>query len=158
MAAALMQAGAATGIKPAGLGCRDTLRFEASYCLYGNELDEDTDPYEASLFWLVKMKKGDFIGREALLERKDRSEARRLVGLGLEGRRIARQGFPVFCQDEEVGKVTSGTFAPTLQKSLAIAKIKRTALKGELSVEIRGVRYPVETRKLPFYNQPELRA
>ena len=85
----VLEAGGPLGILPAGLGARDTLRFEASYCLYGNELDEDTDPYEAGLFWLVKLDKGDFIGREALRSRKDDPEARRLVGFALAGRKIA---------------------------------------------------------------------
>ena len=98
VAEALMAAGRARGLKPAGLGARDTLRFEASYCLYGHELNETTDPFEAGLFWLVKLDKGDFIGRDALRVRKDDPQARRLVGLALPGRKIARQGFGVLAE------------------------------------------------------------
>ncbi|MCP4545870.1 MAG: glycine cleavage system aminomethyltransferase GcvT [bacterium] len=158
VAESLMTAGGQFGLMPCGLGCRDTLRFEASYCLYGNELDETTDPYEAGLFWLVKMKKGDFIGREALALRKDDPEARRLVGFECPGRKVARHGFRVFCGDEEIGVVTTGSFSPTLGKVLGIAKIRRAFLKEPLTVEIRGERIPVETRKMPFYQNPEQRA
>ena len=158
VAESLMATGEARGLKPAGLGARDTLRFEASYCLYGHELDEATDPYEAGLFWLVKPDKGDFIGREALRARKDDPEARRLVGFSLPGRKIARQGYPVFCDGEQVGVVSSGSFAPTLERSLGMALVKRAVRKEPLQVEIRGERHDVDTVKLPFYSQPALRA
>lgn len=158
LAAALMAAGAGQGLQPAGLGARDTLRLEASYSLYGHELDESTDPYEAGLFWLVKLGKGDFIGRDALSVRKDDPEARRLVGFELPGRKIARQGYPVFSGGEKVGAVTSGTFAPSLERSIGLASVKRAHRKEALQVEIRGERLDVETVKLPFYSQPALRA
>jgi len=157
-ARSLMEAGAAKGLVPAGLGARDTLRFEASYCLYGNELDEDTDPYEAGLSWLIKPDAGDFLGREALLERKADPEARRLIGFRLPGRKIARQGFAVLHGDEEVGKVTSGTFSPSLEQSLGMARVRRAFTKSELTVQVRGERIPLERVKLPFYSQPALRA
>jgi aminomethyltransferase len=154
-----MAAGRGRGLKPAGLGARDTLRLEASYCLYGNELDEGTDPYEAGLFWLVKLDKGDFIGRDALRERKDDPGARRLVGFALEGRRIARHGFAVHDGDgKETGRVTSGTFAPSLERSLGMALVGRAARKGPWTVDVRGRRLPAEPVKLPFYSQPALRA
>lgn len=159
LAAALMRAGGARGLVPAGLGCRDTLRFEASYCLYGHELDEATDPFEAGLFWLVKVEKGDFIGRDALRRRKDDPAARRLVGLALPGRKIARQGYAVHADDDApVGAVTSGSFAPTLDQSLAMALVRRDRVKQPLRVEIRGERVDARTVKLPFYTQPALRA
>lgn len=158
VARALMKAGEGGGLVPAGLGARDTLRFEASYCLYGNELDSETDPYEAGLSWLVKPDKGDFIGREALLKRKVAPDARRLIGFRLPGRKIARQGFPVFNGEEEVGRVTSGTFSPSLEQSLGMALLRRAFTKSELAVEIRGERVPLERVKLPFYQQPALRA
>ena len=158
VAESLMAAGESRGLKPAGLGARDTLRFEASYCLYGHELDEATDPYEAGLFWLVKPGKGDFIGRAALRARKDDPEARRLVGFSLPGRKIARQGYPVFYGDEQVGVVSSGSFAPSLERSLGMALVKRAVRKEPLQVEIRGQRHDVDTVKLPFYSQPALRA
>lgn len=158
VAEALMTAGRPLGLQPAGLGARDTLRFEASYCLYGHELNEATDPFAAGLFWLVKLDKGDFIGRDALRARKDDPQARRLVGLALPGRKIARQGFAVFAGDEAVGAVTSGSFAPTLERSLAMAMVGRGAAKASLAVEVRGERLAAETVKLPFYLQPALRA
>jgi len=154
----LMEVGGRAGLVPAGLGARDLLRFEASYCLYGHELDEATDPFEAGLSWLVKPDKGDFIGREALLRRKDDLSARRLIGFRLAGRKIARSGFPLFCGDEEVGHVTSGSYSPVLDASLGMARVGRTFTRRELTVEIRGQRIPAERVKLPFYQQPALRA
>ncbi len=161
VAEALMAAGQAQGLKPAGLGARDTLRFEASYCLYGHELDEATDPFEAGLFWLVKVDKGDFIGRDALRVRKDDPEARRLVGLALPGRKIARQGFGIYAQDLAVGAVSSGSFAPSLERSVAMALVARRmtgAGAPPLTVDIRGARVAAATVKLPFYSQTALRA
>lgn len=158
VARALMAAGEARGLKPAGLGARDTLRFEASYSLYGNELDEETDPFEAGLAWLVKMDKGDFIGRDALARRKEDPRARRLLGFSLDGRKIARHGYPVVLGDETVGRVTSGTFAPSLERSLGLALVRRGLRKEPLAVEIRGQRVPLAVEKLPFYSQPALRA
>ena len=161
VAEALLAAGRPRGLKPAGLGARDTLRFEASYCLYGHELNEMTDPFEAGLFWLVKLDKGDFIGRDALRARKDDPRARRLVGLALPGRKIARQGFDVLAGDQVVGAVTSGSFAPTLERSVAMALIARQhagATLAPLMVEVRGERLTAATVKLPFYSQPALRA
>lgn len=158
VADALLAAGRPFGLQPAGLGARDTLRFEASYCLYGHELSELGDPFEAGLFWLVKLDKGDFIGRDALRARKDDPAARRLVGLALPGRKIARQGFSVFAGEAPVGAVTSGSFAPTLERSLAMALVGRRAASAPLAVEVRGERLAAETVKLPFYNQAALRA
>lgn len=158
VADALLAAGRPFGLQPAGLGARDTLRFEASYCLYGHELNEQSDPFEAGLFWLVKLDKGDFIGRDALRARKDDPAARRLVGLALPGRKIARQGFSVFAGEEPVGAVSSGSFAPTLERSLAMALVDRREAGAPLAIEVRGERLPAETLKLPFYNQAALRA
>ncbi|UCF06318.1 MAG: glycine cleavage system aminomethyltransferase GcvT [bacterium] len=146
--------GAGKGMKaaPIGLGARDTLRFEASYCLYGHEIDEETSPLEAGLSWLVKFKKGDFIGRKALASEKERGPARTLVGLEIEGRMIARQGFTVLYNGESVGTVTSGTFAPALGKSLAMALIQSAAAgKGEFTIDIRGKMIPAMRVGIPFY-------
>lgn len=158
VAEAIMASGAARGLEPAGLGARDTLRFEASYCLYGHELDEATDPYEAGLFWLVKLEKGDFIGRNALRVRKDDPQARRLVGFAVPGRKIPRQGCPLLSGGASVGVVSSGSFAPSLERALGMGLVRRAARKEALQVEIRGERIDVETVKLPFYTQPALRA
>ena len=149
----LLDAGAGLGAAPIGLGARDTLRFEPSFCLYGNELNEETSPLEAGLSWLVKLKKEGFVGRDALLEQKDRGPERRLVGLELEGRNIARHGYAVMREGKEVGAVTSGTFAPTLKKSLAMALVSSSLPEDAegLSVDVRGRSVPASLVGLPFY-------
>ena len=141
------------GVEPIGLGARDTLRFEASLCLYGNELDEQTSPLEAGLRWLVKLKKGDFLGRDALLKEKEKGSKKTLTGFEIQGRSIARHHFKAKFQGREVGEVTSGTFGPYLKKSLAMAYVE-TDLPVEAegyTIEIRGK--DVEARRvgLPFY-------
>jgi len=149
----LLEVGSDLGVEPIGLGARDTLRFEASFCLYGHELNEETSPLEAGLSWLVKLKKGDFIGRDALLREKEEGPARRLVGFEIEGRQIARQGFPVKLNGEVVGAVTSGTFAPTLKKSLAMALVssRKVTDDGGYAIEVRGKDVEVKKVPLPFY-------
>src|SRR5438105_1275939 len=113
----------ARGAVPCGLGARDTLRLEAAMPLYGHELTEEIDPFQAGLAWAVKMDKGDFIGREALLRRKQDPTLRQRVGMTLDGKRIAREGAAVLHEGREVGRVTSGTFTPTLQKAVAMAYV-----------------------------------
>ncbi len=149
----LLEGGREYGAAPIGLGARDTLRFEPSFCLYGHELDEETSPLEAGLSWVVKLKKGEFIGREALMAEKEAGPSRMLVGLEIAGRGIARQGFSVMAQGREVGAVTSGTFSPTLKKSLALALVSRSSPMddGGISVDIRGKSIPVNRVPLPFY-------
>jgi aminomethyltransferase len=143
------------GLDPVGLAARDTLRFEAGYCLYGHELDEDISPLEAGLSWVVKLAKGDFLGRAALLEQKERGVPRALVGLEVRGRSIARQGAPVLLEGAAVGRVTSGTFAPYLERSLALALVERGAAEaGEgWTVEIRGRRLEAARTEIPFYKR-----
>jgi aminomethyltransferase len=149
----LMAAGRPHGIAPVGLGARDTLRFEASYCLYGHELDDSTSPLEAGLGWVVKLKKNRFRGLEALKQEKSRGPKRTLVGLELEGRNIARQGYAVLGGDGDIGRVTSGTFSPTLEKSLAMALIDTAAMSttGTYGVRIRDKTVPAGLTPLPFY-------
>ncbi|MBN1884072.1 MAG: glycine cleavage system aminomethyltransferase GcvT [Candidatus Krumholzibacteriota bacterium] len=149
----LLEAGTDLGVAPIGLGARDTLRFEPCYCLYGNELDEKTSPLEAGLSWVVKLKKGDFIGRDALAAEKEAGPPRSLVGFEIEGRGIARHGFPVMLGGETVGAVTSGTFGPTLGKSLALALVSSAAATEEegFTVDIRGRAVPAARVRLPFY-------
>jgi aminomethyltransferase len=151
---ALMDSGSDRGILPCGLGARDTLRFEAAMPLYGHELSEECNPYAAGVGWAVKLSKGEFEGREALRNFKDNPGQTR-VGLRLEGKRIARQGSPVIVEGRTVGVVTSGTFAPTLGQSLAMALIDPSALasNGNLSVEVRGHRETAVIVKLPFYQR-----
>ncbi len=149
----LLEAGDDLGVGPIGLGARDTLRFEPCFCLYGHELDEETSPLEAGLSWLVKLGKEKFIGREALLREKERGPARKLVGLELFGRQIARQGFPVLQNGKAVGKVTSGTFAPTLQRSLALALVRSDSEEGAgpYTVDVRGKAAEAKIVPAPFY-------
>jgi aminomethyltransferase len=145
----LLDAGAA----PIGLGARDTLRFEPGYCLYGHELSEQTSPLEAGLSWVVKLKKGDFVGRDALAKEKEDKPARKLIGLEVTGKGIPRQGFTVHWNGETVGEVTSGTFSPTLQKPLAMAIVKRSVPKEAegITIDIRGRAASAVRTPLPFY-------
>ncbi len=150
----LIEKGREHGLKPAGLGCRDTLRLEAGMPLYGHELSEDLDPFSAGLGFAVKLDKGDFVGREALAQRKEQVTRRR-AGLVLEGKRIAREGSKIFREGAEVGAVTSGTFSPTLEKSIAMGYIEKSLAKPETAVEIeiRNQKIPARIVKLPFYRR-----
>ena len=138
-----------------GLGCRDTLRLEAAMPLYGHELDEQTDPYTAGLGFAVKGDAAEFIGREAVIEARDRTDRSQRVGLKLEGRRIGREGAEVFSGDTRVGQVTSGTFSPTLQEAIAMAYVDPGAAEVGTAVEVdvRGKRVAAEVVKLPFYRR-----
>lgn len=147
----LLRQGRDLGVGPTGLGARDTLRFEVAYCLYGNELGEDITPLEAGLGWTVKMKKPHFIGREALVRQKEHGLPRQLLGLEVEGRVIARSGFEVRSGGVAVGKITSGTFAPTLGRSLALALVQSAAIDAPLAVLVRGREVPVRRVALPFH-------
>src|SRR5207245_1621989 len=109
------------GAVPCGLGARDTLRLEAGMPLYGHELTEEIDPLQAGLGWAVQLDKGDFLGRDALLRRRDESDRPRRVGLLLTGTRSAREGCPVLLDGKTVGNVTSGAPAPTIGKPVAMA-------------------------------------
>jgi aminomethyltransferase len=142
-------------LKPCGLGARDTLRLEAAMPLYGHELTEAIDPFEAGLNWAVKMEKGDFIGREALTRRQQQPNRPRRVGLGLEGRRIAREGGTVVRDGANVGRVTSGTFSPTLDQSIAMAYVDAgcSAPGTQCEVDIRGKPVAARVIPLPFYDR-----
>jgi aminomethyltransferase len=142
------------GVTPCGLGARDTLRLEAAMCLYGQEIDDSTTPLEAGLGWLVHLEsKGEFIGRSVLEQQKAQGVTRRLVGLQMEGRHIARHGYPVISEGQPVGEVTSGTLSPTLNKAIALAYVPTALSKlgQRLEVEIRGKTYPALVVKKPFY-------
>ena len=144
------------GVIPCGLGARDTLRLEAAMGLYGQDMDDHTSPLEAGLNWLVHWDKGEFIGRSALESQKAQGVTRRLVALEMEGRHIARHGYPVKVHDQVVGEITSGTFSPTLEKAIALAYVpKESSQLGQvLAVEIRGKDYPGTIVKKPFYRSP----
>jgi aminomethyltransferase len=142
-------------LKPAGLGARDTLRLEAAMPLYGHELIESIDPISAALSWAVKLDK-DFIGAARLREIAASGPRRKLVGLELEGRRIARQGMAVQKDGRPIGEVTSGTFGPTVQKSIALAYVDQNqAAEGtQLAVDLKGTANACRVVKLPFYKRP----
>jgi aminomethyltransferase len=150
---AIMEAGKPLGLMPVGLAARDTLRFEASFCLYGQEMDDETSPLQAGLGWVVKLNKERFIGKQALTREKEAGSPKTLIGLELEGRAIARHGFPVEADGRPVGRVTSGNFAPTLGKSCCLAFIKTEALanRKQFAVEVRGKPVPAHRVPLPFY-------
>lgn len=153
---AMMAAGADQGLAPIGLGARDTLRLEAGMPLYGNELDRTTNPYEANLGRVVKLdKQGDFVGRAALEKVARDGVARRLVGLVMRGRGIARHGYPVHSGDRPTGIVTSGTQSPSLGEAIAMAYVATAdAEPGTMvDVEIRGQRVPAEVVAVPFYRR-----
>ncbi len=143
-------------IRPAGLGARDTLRLEAAMPLYGHELNEEIDPLSAGCKWCVDLTK-DFVGAEALRRIDAEGPRRRLVGLVVEGRRIARQGSRLLASDREVGEVTSGTLSPTLEKSVAMGYVEsaHSAPGTALTVDLRGVRASCSVVPLPFYKRPE---
>ena len=130
------------------------MRLEAAMCLYGQDISEQTTPLEAGLSWLVHLdSKGDFIGRSVLEAQKASGVKRRLVGLSMQGKHIARHHYPVIFEQEKVGIVTSGTLAPTLGKAIALAYVPKSLSKvgQELEVEIRGKNYPATVVKKPFY-------
>ncbi|HMF14543.1 MAG TPA: glycine cleavage system aminomethyltransferase GcvT [Gemmataceae bacterium] len=145
----------ARGAKPCGLGARDTLRLEAAMPLYGHELSEVIDPFQAGLAWAVKMDKGDFIGRSALERRRQDVSLRRRIGLELDGKRIAREGAAVVKDGRAIGSVSSGTFAPTLNKSIAMAYVDpvHSESGAPCSVDIRGRPEPARVVPLPFYRR-----
>ncbi len=145
------------GAVPCGLGARDTLRLEAAMPLYGHELSEDIDPLQAGLGWAVKLDKGDFIGREAILRRRDNPDSPRRVGLEIDGKRLAREGAAVSLKGRPVGHVTSGTFAPTLAKAIAMAYLEPQATTPGTAVDIdvRGKPATARVVPLPFYRRPK---
>jgi aminomethyltransferase len=149
----ILAAGASLGLIPVGLGARDTLRLEARYSLYGNEIDEATDPIEAGLGWTCHLEK-DFIGRDAIVKAKERGPSRRIVGLVVDGG-VARHGFPVTHDGRVVGQVTSGTFGPTVGKNIALAYVPVALAKvgTALAVRIRERDVPATVVKTPFYKR-----
>jgi aminomethyltransferase len=148
----LLKAGKPYGIAPVGLAARDTLRFEASFCLYGQELDDRTTPLQAGLDWVVKLRKDRFVGKESLTREKQVGPGKVLIGLELEGRAIARQGFPILVGERIIGRVTSGNFSPTLKKSLCMAFIESKEKTTEyFTVEVREKRIEARRCPLPFY-------
>ena len=153
---ALLDVGGAHGLRPAGLGARDTLRLEAGMRLYGQDMDETTTLIEAGLGWMVGWDKESFIGREALLAQKRTGPSRRLVGFEMLERGIARHGCAVHAGAEPVGRVTSGTLTPFLQKAIGMAyvPVELAARDTELSIDVRGRRLRARVVPMPFYRRP----
>lgn len=146
---------AAGDVTPAGLGARDTLRLEMGMSLFGNDIDEGTNPYEANLGWIVKLAKGDFVGRDALVRVKEGGPTRRLVGFTFDERAIPRHGYPVFYQGEPSGVVGSGAMSPSVGIPIGTAYLPAGANKEgtEFEVEIRGRRVAARVVKPPFYKE-----
>ncbi|MDR7554882.1 MAG: glycine cleavage system aminomethyltransferase GcvT [Armatimonadota bacterium] len=153
---ALLEAGQPEGLVPAGLGARDTLRLEAGYMLYGNDIDETTTPLEAPLAWTVKFDKGEFVGREALIRQHTEGVTRRLVGFEVVDRAIARAHQGIWAEGVRIGRVTSGTFAPTLQRPIGLGyvPVAYAAVGTRLEIEARGTYVPARVVSLPFYRRP----
>ena len=154
---AIMDAGADKGLSPAGLGCRDTLRMEMKFALYGNDIDETTNPLEAGLGWITRLGKDDFMGKKALLEAKA-NVTRRLVCLEMTERAIPRQGCPILMNDESVGIITSGTMSPSLETGIGIGYVDLPFDRSgtELVVDIRGKMKVAIVVKPPFYKSGSL--
>jgi len=150
---ALVEAGRADGVAAIGLGARDTLRLEMKYALYGNDLDDTTNPLEAGLGWVVKPAKGDFIGREALEKIRAEGVRRRLVGIEMVDKAVARHGYPVLKDGRPAGIVTSGSYGPSVDKYIAMAYVEtaHAAVGTPLQVEIRGQAKAAQVVRTPFY-------
>ncbi len=140
-------------ITPAGLGCRDSLRLEMGMALYGNDIDDTVTPLEANLGWVVKLKKGDFVGRNALVAQKEHGVPRKLVGFTSEERAFPRHGYPAFVNGAPSGEVRSGTLSPTLGIPIGTCYVPAAAAAPgtPLEIEIRGKRVKAAIAKLPFY-------
>jgi len=149
---ALFETGQAFGLQPIGLGARDTLRLEMKYCLYGNDIDQTTNPLEAGLGWITKLGKGDFIGRDALLKVQAAGLARRSVGFELLEKGIPRHGYSVLRDGQIIGVVTSGTHSPTLNKPIGIAYVATpwTQVGQEIQIDLRGKPARAVVVKTPF--------
>ncbi|MED5020569.1 glycine cleavage system aminomethyltransferase GcvT [Paenibacillus chibensis] len=152
----LLEHGAAKGLLPAGLGARDTLRFEAKLPLYGQELSKDISPLEGGIGFFVKLNQADdFIGKEALLQQKSSGVPRKLVGVEMIDRGIPRSHYPVFAGDKQIGEITTGTQSPTLKRNLGLALVDSSfaAIGTEVEVDIRGKRLKAEVVSVPFYKR-----
>jgi aminomethyltransferase len=155
----LLAEGGAHGLVPAGLGARDTLRLEAAMALYGHEIDLETTPFEAGLDWVVKLDKGDFLGRDALVAQRKSGLAKKLVGFTVDGRGvrgIARQGHAVLDGDgRKIGAVTSGTFSPSFEKALGLAYVPPAlaAVGTPLTLDVRGKPLAATVAEIPFYKR-----
>lgn len=150
----LMETGQPYGIKPCGLGARDTLRIEMGYSLYGHEIDEDINPLESGLGRYVKMENGDFIGKEALQKALEKGLVHKIVGFQMIDRGIPRQGYGIFKNGVFLGNVTSGTLSPSLEKSIGMGYLTSDVDYNEkIQIEIRNKMKEAETVNMPFYKK-----
>ncbi len=140
-------------ISPVGLGARDTLRMEMKYCLYGNDIDKTTTPLEAGLGWITKLYKDDFIAKDVLLKQKQEGVKRRLVGFEMAEHSIPRHHYKIYKDGQEIGEVTSGTFSPSVNKSIGLGYISTPFSKvgTEIDIEARGRMEKAVIVKMPFY-------
>jgi len=148
----VFEAGKEFDIAPIGLGARDSLRLEKKYCLYGNDIDQTTNPLEAGLGWITKLDKGDFIGRAAIAKVKEEGLKRKLMGFEVEGRMIPRHGYAVKKGGADVGQVTSGAYSPILERNIGLAYVAKDYAKvdEEIEIEARGRTVPAKIVKTPF--------
>lgn len=152
----ILETGKEEGVLPCGLGARDTLRFEATLALYGQELSPEISPLEAGIGFAVKLnKEASFIGKEALVKQKENGVPRKLVGIEMIERGIPRHGYAVYSGDEQIGAVTTGTQSPTLKKNIGLALLDQSysALETEVEVEIRGKKVKAKVVPTPFYKR-----
>jgi len=151
----VMRAGAEFGIKPCGLGARNTLRLEAKMALYGHEIDASISPLEAGLEWIVKLDKGEFVGREALLRQREKGITRKLAGFEMRGRGIAREGYDVLLDGTPAGWVTSGSPSPTLCKNIGLCylPVEQAQTGRAIQIMIRNQPVNAETVETPFYKR-----
>src|SRR5207237_7440853 len=151
----LLRAGRSYGIRPCGLGARNTLRLEAKMALYGHEIHATITPFEADLAWIVKMDKGQFIGRESLARQKEKGVARKLVGFEMRGRGIARDGYEVWLDGNPAGWVTSGSPSPTLSKNIGLCYLPAAEASPGRAIQVLIRNCPVEavTVETPFYKR-----
>jgi len=151
----LFETGEEFGIKPVGLGARDSLRLEMGYCLYGNDIDQTTNPLEAGLGWITKLKKNEFIGKDELVKVKENGINRKLTPLISEEKAFPRKGYDITISGKKIGEITSGTVSPVLEKPIALAYVQ-TEYSPEgtnLNFSIRGKEIPAKVTKLPFVSK-----
>jgi aminomethyltransferase len=153
----ILAAGSEFGIKPCGLGARNTLRLEARMSLYGHEIHASVNPFEADLDWIVKLEKGDFLGRDALLKQMEPGVSRKLVGFEMTGRGIARDGYEVFADGAAAGWVTSGGPSPTLGKNIGLCylPVGKAEIGRPIQVNVRGRLVDAVTVPTPFYKSSQ---
>jgi len=153
----IFEAGKGFGMRPVGLGARDTLRLEMGYCLYGNDIDATTDPLEAGLGWITKLEKGDFIGRPALLKKKQEGLRRKLVGFTVEEKAFPRHGYEIRLNGSVIGRVTSGTFSPSLEKGIGMGyvEVAHSVPGTTITVVVRSKSVRATVVKLPFLQRKD---